>query len=255
MGAPEFVQESPGVTVFSGGSLSTVRAEQIARAIRCILDRRAIIWSARVRVKTGLCGRGPMVVQVNTRVGDLPARMVAVTSGVDDLVPALARLDRQLARLCAPWRPRPWPDETRRLMTVGPNAVVARRKSVVLQRMDPMDAVRVMDAMDYDVNLFTDAETGEDAVVYRAGPSGLRLARQQHVRPPGWVWSPGSSGPPVPLIVNPRAAPVLSKDVAVHRAGEHGVRHLFYTDEATGRGQLLYPRYDGNLGLITPSHQ
>lgn len=26
-----------------------------------------------------------------------------------------------------------------------------------------------------------------------------------------------------------------------------------FTDQATGRGQLLYSRYDGNLGLITPT--
>ncbi len=183
MGAPEFVQESPEVTVFSGGNLSTARAEQIARAVKCILDRRGLTGGARVRVKTGRCGRGPMVVQVNLRIGDLPARVAAVTSGVDDLAPALARLDRQVARLCAPWRPRPWPDQTRRPMTVAPDATLTRRKTVVLQRTAPLDAVQVMDAMDYDVHLFTDAETGEDAVVYRAGPSGLRLARQQHVRP------------------------------------------------------------------------
>jgi hypothetical protein len=41
-------------------------------------------------------------------------------------------------------------------------------------------------AMDYDVHLFTDAATGEDAVVYRAGPSGLRLARSAAcIRPDG----------------------------------------------------------------------
>jgi hypothetical protein len=27
---------------------------------------------------------------------------------------------------------------------------------------------------------------------------------------------------------------------------------LFFTDSASGRGRLLYPRYDGDLGLITP---
>lgn len=43
-----------------------------------------------------------------------------------------------------------------------------------------------LNAMDYDVHLFTDAATGEDAVVYRAGPSGLRLARSAAcIRPDG----------------------------------------------------------------------
>jgi hypothetical protein len=31
-----------------------------------------------------------------------------------------------------------------------------------------------MDAMDYDVHLFTDADSGEDAVVFRAQDSGHR---------------------------------------------------------------------------------
>ncbi len=41
-----------------------------------------------------------------------------------------------------------------------------------------------MDAMDYDVHIFTDTTTGEEAVVYRAGPAGLRLARQHRERLP-----------------------------------------------------------------------
>lgn len=40
-----------------------------------------------------------------------------------------------------------------------------------------------MDAMDYDAHLFADAEAGEDAIVYRAGPTGLRLARQNRMHP------------------------------------------------------------------------
>jgi hypothetical protein len=30
---------------------------------------------------------------------------------------------------------------------------------------------------------------------------------------------------------------------------------MFFTDPDTGRGQLLYPRYDGNLGLIAASQR
>ncbi len=193
-----------------------------------------------------------MVVQVNLRVRDTPARVMAVTADTDDLAPALARLDRQIESMCLPWRPRPWPDLTRPALTAGPDAVVAHRKAVLPRRLIPMQAAEVMDAMDYEAHLFTDAETGEDAVVYRAGPSGLRLARQRQVFPPGWSRSSNLSGPPVPLVVNPRRAPALTEAAAVRRMREHRSRMLFFTDPASGRGQLLYPRYDGNLGLITP---
>ncbi|MGB8387368.1 sigma 54 modulation/S30EA ribosomal C-terminal domain-containing protein [Mycobacterium sp.] len=143
-------------------------------------------------------------------------------------------------------------DRTRRALIAPAEAVITRRKPVVLQRATPLEAVAVMDAMDYDVHLFTDAETGEDAVVYRAGPSGLRLARQRRMYPPGWSWSPPTGGPPVRLIVNSLPTPTLTETVALDRLRQHGLRFLFFTDPGTDRGQLLYPRYDGYLGLITP---
>lgn len=247
------VRELPDIKVTSSGRVTGAQAEHVAQAVGAVLSCHEITGGARVRLKTGSCGRGPMVMQVNLSVGELPARVAAVTAGIDDLSPALERLDGQITRMVAPWQPRPWPDPTRRILTVGSDAVVARRKSVVLQRTTPLQAVAVMDGMDYDAHLFTDSETGEDALVYRAGPTGLRLARQRHVFPPGWSWSPGTVGPQLPLIVNSLATPVLSESGAVRRAREHSLRLLFYTDRETGRGQLLYPRHDGNLGLLAPT--
>lgn len=63
----------------------------------------------------------------------------------------------------------------------------------------------------------------------------------------------GHTGPRVPLIVNSRATPTLREADAVRRACEHTLPLLFYTDRDTGRGQLLYPRHDGNLGLLVPT--
>ena len=252
--APEPVsaREFPEVAVFSGGRVPTSQANRVARAVGRVLEHRGITGGARVRLSPANCPDGPMLVQVNLRVCDRPARVQAVTAGIDDLPSALVRLDRQIVRVWGRWRPRPWPDRTRRVLTAPSGAVITRRKPVVLLRASPLEAVAVMDAMDYDVHLFTDAETGEDAVVYRAGPSGLRLARQRRMYPPGWSWSPSACSPPVPLIVNSRPTPTLSEAAAVARAWQHHLRFLFFTDPASGRGQLLYPRYDGNLGLITP---
>ena len=62
-----------------------------------------------------------------------------------------------------------------------------------------------MSAMDYAVHLFADAETGEDAVVYRSGPTGVRLSRQHSMRPP--------TGPDAPkLTVDPRPTPTREPD-------------------------------------------
>jgi hypothetical protein len=245
-------REFPDVAVLSGDRVSVAQADRVACAVGRVLEHRGISGGARVRLATANCADGPMLVQVNLRVRDTPVRVQAVTAGIDDLPSALVRLDRQIVRVWAPWRPRPWPDRTGRVLTAPCDGVITRRKAYALQRMTPLDAVAAMDAMDYDVHLFTDAESGEDAVVYRAGPSGLRLARQRRMYPPGWSWASSAGAPPVALIVNSRPTPTLSEAAAVGRLCGHGLRFLFFTEPVTGRGQLLYPRYDGNLGLITP---
>lgn len=250
---PSHAREFPDVAVFSGGRANASQAERLARAVGRVLADRGVTGGARVRLTMANCADGPTLVQINLQVGDTPLRAQAATAGIDDLRPALIRLDRQIVRASAQWCPRPWPDRPRRRLTTPAEALVTRRKPVVLRRATPLQAIAAMDAMDYDVHLFTDAETGEDAVVYRAGPSGLRLARQHHVFPPGWSRCRAPTGPPVPLIVNSRPTPVLTEAAAVDRAREHGLPFLFFTDQATGRGQLLYSRYDGNLGLITPT--
>ncbi|BBX75710.1 dormancy associated translation inhibitor [Mycobacterium shinjukuense] len=253
MYAPESspAREFPDVRVCRGGRVTASQAEWVAHAVGRVLARRGIAGGARVRLTTADCADGPALMQVNLRVGDTPARVQAVTPGPDELSSALLRLDLQIVRLLAQWRPRPWPDRRRRVLTAPAGAHITRRKPVVPRRDTPLGAVAAMDAMDYDVHLFTDAESGEDAVVYRAGPSGLRLARQRHVYPPGWSWSAGSAVPPVPLVVSSRPTPVLTEDSAVGRMCEHGLPFLFFTDPVTGRGRLLYPRYAGDLGLIT----
>ena len=102
-----------------------------------------------------------------------------------------------------------------------------------------------MDALDYQAHLFTGLDTGQDAIVYRAGPTGYRLARQA----PG----PTLRSADVPLTIHPHPAPVLPVEQAMARLGTANDDHLFFTDSTTGRGQLLYRRVDGHYGLVWPS--
>ncbi|MDG5486843.1 sigma 54 modulation/S30EA ribosomal C-terminal domain-containing protein [Mycolicibacterium gadium] len=249
---PSSASELPNVTVLSGGSVSAPEAERVAFSVGRVLAHRGISEGARVRLTTANYGDGAVLVQVNFQVRDSATRLQTVIAGHHDLPTALLRLDRQIVRLCTQWRPRPWPDHTRRMLTAVPGGVISRRKPAPLLRGTPLAAVAMMDAMDYDVHLFTDAETGEDAVVYRAGPSGLRLARQRRMYPPGWSWAPATGAPQVPLIVNSRPTPTFSEADAVHWLCAHNLRFLFFSDPETGRGHLLYARHDGNLGLIRP---
>ncbi|GAA2673212.1 sigma 54 modulation/S30EA ribosomal C-terminal domain-containing protein [Actinoplanes palleronii] len=123
---------------------------------------------------------------------------------------------------------------------------VVRHKSYEPARTTPDEAVFDMDLLDYDVHLFTDETTGQDAVVYRAGPTGYRLARLRPADRP----APATA---VPLTVSNRPAPRLTLAEAVDRLNLTDQPFLFFADVTEGRGRLLYHRYDGHYGLITPA--
>jgi hypothetical protein len=99
----------------------------------------------------------------------------------------------------------------------------------------------VLDAMGYRAHVFTDPETEADAVVYRAGPCGYRPARC-------------ATGPvphtAVPPVLDPYPAPALTREQAVARLERALSPHLFFAEPDTGRGRLLYRRFDGHYGLV-----
>ncbi|PZH10800.1 hypothetical protein C1I97_13540 [Streptomyces sp. NTH33] len=122
---------------------------------------------------------------------------------------------------------------------------VVRHKSYSLARETPDEAAFELETMDYDFHLFTDIGTGEDSVLYRSGPTGYRLA-QVHPRP-------HLVGPvAVPLTVSDLPAPRLTLAEARQRLDIGGLPFVFFADAATGRGNVLYHRYDGHYGLIAP---
>jgi len=166
--------------------------------------------AARLRLTGANCAGGPVLVQVNLRVCGAPARVqVAGRSPARAVALGAARLQRQIRRPSTVWEPWPWPDPERRPLGVPGRGRIARLKTFPLQVGTPWQASAVMDAMDYDVHLFTDAETGEDAIVYRAGPTGVRLARQRSMHPPSMqVTEPMPVTEPV--TVNPRRVATLT---------------------------------------------
>lgn len=211
-----------------------------------LAHRRVPASAARVRLSGGNCGGGPLLVQVNLRVCGAPARIqVPGRDPAMAIAAAADRLHRQIQRLTTAWEPWPWPDPQRRALSAPGGGQIVRRKSHRLHVGAPCQAAAVLNAMDYDVYLFTDAETGQDAVVYRSGPTGLRLTRQRSMRPPSTPTAP-------PLTVNSRKVPTLSAAQAADQLAEGWLPFVFYTDNHTGRGNLLYRRYDGNLGLVSP---
>lgn len=120
---------------------------------------------------------------------------------------------------------------------------IVRHKAFTLAIETPDEAADEMDAMDYDFHLFRDAGTGLDAVIYRSGPSGYRLARTAR-SPEGAVGT---------ATLSPQPVPRLHVSEAVHRLDVTGWPFVFFVDATTGRGSVLYHRYDGHYGLIAPA--
>ncbi|MEE1826200.1 sigma 54 modulation/S30EA ribosomal C-terminal domain-containing protein [Streptomyces sp. BE20] len=142
-------------------------------------------------------------------------------------------------------RARRWADpqaaRTELPCAAGPQDIV-RRKQAHLVWCSPDAAARTMDAMDFDIHLFTDPATETDAVVYRVGPTGYRLARTAAAGPP--------TRPIAPLTLSPSGAPELTENQAVERLAAAELPYLFFAQPGSRRGRVLYRRFDGRLGLI-----
>ncbi|MFJ1704929.1 hypothetical protein [Kitasatospora sp. NPDC088346] len=96
-----------------------------------------------------------------------------------------------------------------------------------------------------DGHLFTDARTGLDRVVSRDPASGgHRVDVAVRATAPAPVPAPAGAA---------RSVPDLAVAQAVERLEPSGPPLVFVTDTATARGTVVYHRYDGRYGLITPA--
>lgn len=121
---------------------------------------------------------------------------------------------------------------------------VVRRKTFELAEATADEAVFDLELHDYDFHLFRDLSGGQDCVVART-PDGYRLSR---LEPAVGDPAPGA----VAFELDPAPAPVLSVEGAAARLGLVGAPFVFFRDADSGRGCVLYVRYDGHYGLITP---
>jgi ribosomal subunit interface protein len=123
---------------------------------------------------------------------------------------------------------------------------VIRHKTFALEAMTVDEAAFDLDALAHDFYLFTELGTEVDATIGYDDGRGLLLhlgegADQSTVKTAA---VPFSFAPP---------APTLSIAEAEERLDEGGERWVFFIDADTGRGHVVYHRYDGHYGLITPA--
>jgi sigma 54 modulation/S30EA-like ribosomal protein len=124
---------------------------------------------------------------------------------------------------------------------------VIRHKSYSLPTCTVEEAAHEMELLDYDFHLFTEEGTRQDSVLYREGLAEYRLAQVN----PDMV---DDLAPfEMALTISPHPAPRLAVDQAIGRIGLLDLPFLFFVDAARDRGCVVYHRYDGHYGLITPA--
>ncbi|GAY07381.1 sigma 54 modulation/S30EA ribosomal C-terminal domain-containing protein [Pseudonocardia sp. N23] len=122
---------------------------------------------------------------------------------------------------------------------------VVRHKTFSVGTVDLDEAAFDLEVLDHDFHLFTEAGTGQEGVLYPTS-DGLRLALVDPLRE---ELAPHT----VAVTVSPQPAPTLSTEEACERLGVLALPFLFHLDAERGRGAVLYRRYDGHYGLITPT--
>lgn len=104
---------------------------------------------------------------------------------------------------------------------------IVRHKTFGTLRATLDEARWDMDQLDYDFFLFCDDATNTDAVVSRQEDGSVELRHLGEVT-------------------------TMGTDQAITWLNETGARFVFYRDLDTDRGAVIYRRYDGNYGLLTP---
>ncbi len=133
----------------------------------------------------------------------------------------------------APPRPSyfPLPAAERRLI---------RRKTYASAPMIPEAAAAEMMLLDHDFHVFVDEASGEDALVH-ARPDGVLALRRRN----------GSGGYVEPFVLDADPVPTLGVEDAIERLNLTDDPFVFFFDASSGRGAVLYRRYDGHYGLVS----
>jgi ribosome-associated translation inhibitor RaiA len=124
---------------------------------------------------------------------------------------------------------------------------LVRHKTFAVGATTPEEAVLDLELLDHDFHLFTNVETCEDNVVARSEDGGYELFE-----------------PSATCTLRDAAASIRRSAVRPPTMGLDGARALldvgdapfvFFVEPESGRGRVLYRRYDGHYGLIVPSDE
>ena len=243
---------SDEVDILVRGPITTEDIAYVQRTVRAAPAWSPAVTHPRVKLAMHRGADGPFcVVQANLRYDGRLVRVQevggSVTDAVDRVAAVLPERVRRLARLVSsaagppsfdgePWTRRP----PRVMPPVPAPARLVRHKAFPAAVQHPDMAALTLDLRDYDVLLFTDAGTGIDAVLYRQGPTGYRVA--------GAGAAPAGTAT---VLAGDAPLPVLAIPDAVRALGPGDAAFLPFVAAATGRCAVVYRRFDGGLALVT----
>lgn len=188
-----------------------------------------------------LAHRHPAVLEIGLDVNGVPVRAHIAADNVREGADLLqARLARRLQQLHDRARARhQWTEAMRPSGVVGPElprpkagrgddretTEIVRRKTFASHPLTAAEAAYEMDLLDHDFYLYTNVETGDQAVVHR-----------------------GEDGAGYHFLLEPV---VLSQEQARDHLDLAGEPFVFYRESDKDGGRVLYRRFDGGYGLIT----
>lgn len=180
---------------------------------------------------------------MNAAVDDLAERLQAQLSRFVDRLVTVQRFPAEAPE--GQWRrgskPATRPERSFRPPT---ERRIERRKIFATGPMTVEEAALEMAALDHDFFLFRDADTGADAVLHKDDEGRLAVLDAAGSLPPD---RPGPPRRPSPL------EQPLDLRRAVQEMNEYDRPFLFFVNEETGRGNVIYLRYDGHYGVIEPA--
>ncbi|MGE0219221.1 ribosome hibernation promotion factor, partial [Mycolicibacterium sp.] len=198
----------------------------------------------------------PVIAQANLDIDGRPVRGQVEADTAREAIDRLQdRLQRRLEHLAEIHARRRGPDAAPPWRRIRPGSAdqplgrprIIRRKSYTMAPCTVDEAVTELELLDYDFHLFTEIGSGAAAVLYRGGPTGYRLS----------LVAPAVAGEVAPyqslVTISPHPVPCLREDDACERLALLGVPFLFFVEAAQGRAGVLYRRFDGHYGLITPA--
>jgi ribosomal subunit interface protein len=237
-------------------------ARELAREKLSEMDRfvKGPILGARVVLTQEANPRIPTPARAEAEI-DLQGRVIraraaasSMDAAVDDVAERLRRhlrryVERVVTRQREPaqapageWSHRSWsPPRPPTLVRPAGEREIIRRKSFAFGPMSADEAADALEDLNHDFFLFHDPETDADAVAYWRDDGLLGLIEPRRAR---------SADDYGPVRERSRFSSPIDLGTAVQEMDTVGHRFLFFEDAATGRGSVIYRRYDGHYGLI-----